>query len=212
MINNTVWKPVKDYESLYEVSNTGKVKSLRNKKILALSITTTGYKKVELYKSKKKRSFKVHRLVATAFIENPKKLPIVNHLDGNPFNNCVENLEWCNQKRNMQHAYDIGLIPSKLHKYKKNLLDEYKNTDISLRALAKKYEVSPKSLSRLLRENNVIVRSISDSKDFYKIDKMKMVSMFDNGKGNKEIADFFNVNKGLIATYRCKYKKGVLNL
>lgn len=210
MINNVVWKPVVPYGNLYEISSDGNVKSLINNKILKQSLTTTGYKKVELYKDGKKKSRRVHRLVAVAFISNPCKFPMINHKDGNPLNNRKENLEWCDQKMNVQHAYETGLRPSNLYKYKENLIKEYTQTDISLRALAKKYGVSPKSLSKLLNKNKVRVRSIGESNNIYKIDREEMAEMFKEGKNNVEIAKHFKTNKSLIAVYRNKYKKGEL--
>ncbi len=54
-------------------------------------------------------SFQVHRLIALAFIPNPDNLPEINHIDGNPLNNSLENLEWCTHQYNMQHAWDTGL-------------------------------------------------------------------------------------------------------
>jgi len=113
-----IWKDIEGYEGLYMVSNLGRIKSLvgfnghiyvNRVKILNQSNTTTGYKKVELAKDKKKKSFKVHRLVAFAFIPNADKKPNINHKDGNPTNNNAKNLEWCTQKENVQHAVDTGL-------------------------------------------------------------------------------------------------------
>lgn len=212
MINNVVWSPIQGFEGIYEISSKGEVKNVRTGKILRQSKTTTGYKKIDLRKKGKRKTFKVHRLVGTAFIPNPNELPIINHLDGNPFNNSVENLEWCDQSRNVQHAYDTGMKPSNLHKYKDILINEYKNTDISLRTISKKYGVSAKSLSKLLSKNEIAVRSISESKDVYKINRDEMVEMFLLGKTNKEIASYFKTNKILIATYRYKYKKGELKI
>ena len=66
-----------------------------------------------LYKNGKEKLFRVHRLVAMAFLPNPNNLPQVNHKDGNKQNNSVDNLEWCEQSDNMKHAYKNGLqIPS----------------------------------------------------------------------------------------------------
>ena len=113
------WRDISGYEGLYQVSNTGEVRSLdrittgnRRRKIkgkpIKQSKTTTGYWKVELCKDGKARSKKVHRLVAGAFIDNPENKPNINHKDNNPLNNNVDNLEWCTQAENVVHAYMIG--------------------------------------------------------------------------------------------------------
>lgn len=97
-----IWKPVVGYEGLYEVSNTGEVRSLfRYKKLLKPTVARNGYCAVELFKNKKRKRILVHRLVALAFIPNPDNLPMVNHKDETRDNNCVENLEWCTAKYNM---------------------------------------------------------------------------------------------------------------
>lgn len=112
-----VWKPVKNYEGIYEVSNYGNVRSVDRHiphregvadffkgKMLKPYKRKRGYLTVCLYKDFKPCSKYVHRLVAEAFIENKEMLPIVNHIDENPGNNCVTNLEWCTQKHNVNHG------------------------------------------------------------------------------------------------------------
>jgi len=111
-ISKGEWKDIEGFEGLYKVSSFGMVKSLRNKKILSLRIYN-GYVYVSMTDSKKyKRMKRVHRLVAKAFISNPKNLPQVNHLDGVKINNHVANLEWPNASLNMVHAYENGLMVS----------------------------------------------------------------------------------------------------
>lgn len=74
---------------------------------------TRGYPCIKMPdKNGQRRKYKVHRLVAQHFIPNPKNKPCVNHRDGIKTNNCVENLEWCTYKENMQHAYSLGLYPT----------------------------------------------------------------------------------------------------
>lgn len=100
-----VWKPVKGYEGLYEVSNVGIVKSLfRYKKALKPSVTKNGYLTVELFRDKIGKRFLVHRIVAESFIPNPDDLPQVNHKDEDKKNNNVDNLEWCSAKYNMNYG------------------------------------------------------------------------------------------------------------
>lgn len=102
-------KVIDGYEDLYEVSQNGEVKSLLKNRLLKPWKHKKGYLVVTLTKDKKHNHFYVHRLVAEAFIPNPKNLPQVNHIDGNKENNCVTNLEWCNDDENRIHAYRNGL-------------------------------------------------------------------------------------------------------
>ena len=126
MSSNEIWKPIKGFEGLYEVSNLGRIKALKRKKncnkgwgwvkehIMKQTTANSEYYRVPLTnKEHIKKYYLVHRLVAIAFIPNPKELPQVNHIDGNKLNNKVENLEWCTRQENIRHAYKIGLNPSK---------------------------------------------------------------------------------------------------
>lgn len=98
------WRAIKGYEGLYEVSNTGKVRSLERAttkgKILKPQIDKDGYLKCCLCKNNKKRTALIHRLVAIAFIDNPKNYPLINHKDECKNNNHIENLEWCSHQYN----------------------------------------------------------------------------------------------------------------
>lgn len=98
-----IWVPIEGYEDSYHVSNLGRIKSFKNGKetILKLSTNENGYKVFYLNKPKTKRKLiKVHRLVAKYFIPNPENKPYVNHIDYNPSNNVVTNLEWVTPKEN----------------------------------------------------------------------------------------------------------------
>lgn len=114
--NNEIWKDVSGYEGLYKVSNFGRVKSLwfGNEKILKPSNNGYRYLFVNLYKNGKMKYYKVHRLVTQTFIPNPNKLPYVNHKDENPSNNRVENLEWCDQKYNLNYGTRNQRISEKM--------------------------------------------------------------------------------------------------
>ena len=115
-LENEIWKDIKDYEGLYQVSNYGRVKSLekvviktyrgnRNHKARILKQSNVkGYLYVKLQKNKQKKNFGVHRLVAEAFIPNPDNYNEIDHIKpitNDECNNCVCNLRWCNHKQNM---------------------------------------------------------------------------------------------------------------
>lgn len=112
MIKEIIWKPIEGYEGLYEISNTGRVKSHQGrKKILNISLKKDGYVQVQLYKEKKYKQFLVHRLVALAFIDNPDNKYEINHIDGVRDNNNVDNLEWCTSRENTIDAINRGSHP-----------------------------------------------------------------------------------------------------
>ena len=103
------WRPVVGFEGLYEISNLGRVKSLgnnksRKEKVLKPGMTKDGYLFVILCRNGKGKTFKVHRLVAIAFLPNPKGLPEVNHLNEDKTNNVVTNIEWTSRWDNMHYG------------------------------------------------------------------------------------------------------------
>jgi hypothetical protein len=121
-----IWKDVVGYEGIYEVSNTGLIRTHKNKttiskknndfvrhwkqRVLKQKVGKDKCCRVELYKNKKSKTWLVHRLVAFAFIPKIKGKEYINHIDGDRLNNCVENLEWCNHLENNNHAFDNHLI------------------------------------------------------------------------------------------------------
>lgn len=101
------WLPISGFEGLYEVSNTGLVRSPRG---VRKPITNSfGYLQLGLYKHGKGYTKRVNRLVAEAFIPNPDNKREVNHIDGNKLNNNVDNLEWVSSSENKIHAQRLGL-------------------------------------------------------------------------------------------------------
>lgn len=124
-----VWKDVVGYEGIYQISNTGRVKSLARantyfnpyagrdctrfyqERLMKLKLSRTGYVVAHLRdEANSKESWPpVHRLIAEAFIENPNDKPTVNHKDGVKANNHLSNLEWATHSENTQHAFDTGL-------------------------------------------------------------------------------------------------------
>ena len=123
------WRPVKNWELLYEVSNYGRVRSVTKMrphwrggkqiskgKVLKQFIRKR-YLNVNLCHEYNRLCANVHRLVCEAFISNPNNLPVINHKDLNPLNNHVSNLEWCTVSYNTKHAWDNGRFDnSKLFK------------------------------------------------------------------------------------------------
>jgi hypothetical protein len=121
MIEET-WKPIKNYEGLYEVSSEGRVKSLAKKRlggrykclmlykerILKPGKNAQGYLKLDLCKNGKTKTHRINRLVAAAFMG--ESFLECNHIDGNKENNCVSNLEYCTCSENHKHAYKTGLM------------------------------------------------------------------------------------------------------
>ena len=96
------WKDIKGFEGHYQVSDKGRVKSVKfgKERILSIRRSKFGYLLVNLWKNHKMKTFKIHRLVAQAFLPNQNNLPQVNHKDEDKTNNYVENLEWCTVKYN----------------------------------------------------------------------------------------------------------------
>ncbi len=118
-----IWKDIKGYEGLYQVSNLGRVRSLDHiyitkcgKRMLVKgqmkkpSSDNDGYMFVLLRRNGKQKRCAIHRLVAKAFITNQYNKPEVNHIDAVKSNNRVDNLEWVTGKENIQHAMDKGLM------------------------------------------------------------------------------------------------------
>ena len=105
-MNNEIWKDIEGYEGLYQVSNLGNIKRIFKSHIVLCkpSFDTRGYKQIVLSKNRKRKSYKVHRLVAKAFIPNHNNLPCINHKDEDKTNNCVDNLEWCTIEYNNNYG------------------------------------------------------------------------------------------------------------
>lgn len=112
------WKNIEGYEGLYQVSNYGRIKSFKRGKerILKPQKNNWDYLQVYLNKNGKQVWKKVHRLVAEAFLENPNNYDQVNHKDENKQNNCVDNLEWCNAKHNINFGSRNKKVANKLSK------------------------------------------------------------------------------------------------
>ena len=161
-----IWKDIKGYEGLYQVSNLGRIKSLKNDNIkyghykeFIISQNNNNsfnYWRCGLCKNGVVKKYAIHRLVAEAFISNPYNLPQVNHIDGNKSNNTINNLEWVTCSENIQHSFKLGL-------HKPTMLN-------------KKYEKNPNSKPIIQYDKNMnkikIWNSITEASDYLKINKV----------------------------------------
>lgn len=110
---NEIWRDIRGFEGFYQVSNLGRVKSLKRRgcnkeRIRVFAPAGNGYLRMVLSANNYQRTISAHRAVAEAFIPNPSNLKTVNHKDFNKKNNCVENLEWVSHKDNILHSCNSG--------------------------------------------------------------------------------------------------------
>jgi len=165
-----IFKPVVGFEGKYEVSNLGRVKSLKRSVTDSMgriksfdesfklpTLASTGYLIVSLRDKSKRKSDSIHRLVALAFIPNPENKPEVNHINGDKKDNRVDNLEWVTRSENFLHAYRTGL-----NKGRGGVGNKLTSEDVSdIRAkytpfkytqskLAKEYGVTQSVISRII--------------------------------------------------------------
>lgn len=117
-----IWHDIDGYKGLYQVSNKGRVKSLKygKERILRPGWMSGGYLFVILCKNGNQSKQRIHRLVAQAFISNPENKSQVNHLDENKLNNCVENLEWATAKENNNYGTRNERASKKILQYSKS--------------------------------------------------------------------------------------------
>lgn len=170
-----IWKDIKEYKNAYQVSNLGNVRSIdrqlpdgRKRKgiILKPYVDKDGYKHVTLTQNGKSTHYIVHRLVAIAFIENPNKLPIINHKDESKDNNCVNNLEWCNVKYNINYGKRTEKVMAKIrgenhyaHKLTNEIVKEIRRNYIEgdreygQGAMARKYGVTQSVIHNIIKRN-----------------------------------------------------------
>lgn len=99
------WKNISGYGDRYQISNLARVRA--GEYIKTQQVSTTGYYTVNLFSESKAHMVKVHRLVALAFIPNPRNKRCVNHKDGDKLNNAISNLEWATHSENMIHAFKV---------------------------------------------------------------------------------------------------------
>lgn len=223
-LRKEVWLPVVGYEGYYEVSNNGRVKSLRHpiyrgekihcytkSRILKMSKTTTGYWKVELSKKGvKRKSFKVHRLVGAAFIKNTENKPNINHIDGNPLNNKVENLEWCTQSENMYHAYQINAMKSKLYGNEERIKEKFLNDKkASCNSIGLELGIDPKTIKAFLISQGFKMKTLQEVR--CKVNPNILYDEFRKGTRNIDIIEKYNLSSSTVKKYKRIYKRSFEN-
>lgn len=214
-----IWKPVTitingvfyDFTNLYEVSNTGKIKTVpshtrKKEVILKTSKNNRGYDIVHLYKNNKQKTALVHRIVATAFVPNPKNLPEVDHIipvnDGGG-NNC-ENLRWVTKKENRNNEQMIMNTRGKNDKRSKkvvgiNLFDYNINIFHGTREAERLTGTQHSNISKSCKTNRELNEKflfVGDYIWFYFEDYKERFEIFEyDGKLNKELTVYMNARK-----------------
>lgn len=163
-IEGEIWKDIEGYEGMYKISNLSRVKSYRRGsiKIMRQTVNASGYHIVELARNNERRSFRVHRLLAQAFIPNPDKKPVINHINGKKGDNSLNNLEWVTISENIHHAYITGLNPSGEFRSSTKTSDSqvlfmrnlYRSENFLLRELSQLFGISESTACVLINSNN----------------------------------------------------------
>lgn len=180
-----IWKDIKGYEGLYQVSNLGNVKNLKRKVKISKTLekykeipehilkpikNKCGYLYVSLANNGKIKNVRVHKLVAEAFIPNDNKILQINHINGLKSDNRVENLEWVTCKDNINKAWEMGLCEKNRELLRKNIIERNHKRDYSktqYKTSVLQYDLEGnlikryKSLSDAGRQNNVNATTIA---------------------------------------------------
>lgn len=145
IVKNEIWKDIIGYEGYYQISNLGNIKRFRKYKsnILKPRINKRGYVQITLCKNSCTKTFRLHRLIAESFIDNPQKKLQVNHINGIRHDNRLENLEWVTQNENMKHAFNNKLAIPLIGEHQPNSkLKEKEVLEIKQRLLFKESIIS----------------------------------------------------------------------
>lgn len=148
-----IYKDIEGFGGLYQVSNFGRVKSLKfgKERVLKCGVDVGGYHRVNLYKNGKMYDKHIHRLVAETFVDNPNNLECVNHINGIKTDNRVGNLEWCTCKENIVHAVKTGLKKGFNGKKKPIYCPELNIDFKSMRDAARYFNCNPSAIHHILK-------------------------------------------------------------
>lgn len=160
------WRDVVGYEDLFSVSDKGNLFSKRSLRILKQHTRRNGYRTVATKiggRKGKSICFRIHRVVAEAFLPNPLNLPVINHINGVKDDNNIQNLEWSSYSDNTKHAHEMGLARPPCTKSLQKLseeevqfiLEKYKPfcRRFGSRALGRKFNINKSSISRIVRNS-----------------------------------------------------------
>lgn len=144
----------------YFIQEDGQVFDSKYNRIVSTWVDTVGYRQCYLYdETGKKHSKRIHRLIAIAFVPNPKNNPQVNHIDGNKLNNSIDNLEWVTNKENTQHGYDNHLYKFKSRKHKINVYTkenhEFVKQFASIRSMCEELDINRKTVTMILKKEKM---------------------------------------------------------
>lgn len=160
-----IWKDIKGYDGLYQISNFGMVKSVRyntNKILSVIHNTITGYNSVGLCYKNRRETMYIHRAIALAFIENPTNKPHINHKNGVRDDNDINNLEWVTSSENHKHKYDV--LGYKQHRRKHTeeevlkIRGMYRNSKISQIKLVEIFNSNKATINKILKNKAYICK------------------------------------------------------
>lgn len=157
-----IWKDIVGYEGLYQISNLGRVKSLRfnKEKVLSTSKNTkTKYVHISLCKNKVNKKHYIHRLLGDAFVDNKEGKPHINHKNGIRDDNRVENLEWVTPKENHMHKYYTL-------NYKQHRRKHTEQEVLKIREMYNNNKVSQIKLVEIFNSNRTTINKILKNKAY----------------------------------------------
>lgn len=184
---NEIFKDIEETNGYYQISNFGRVKSIKRKWVIKDIILTTiiskkGYCIVNMNDLGKMKVGKIHRLVATAFIPNSENKPQVNHIDGNKLNNHDFNLEWSNRSDNMKHAFSLGLAK----------ISDNQKESIRLNMSTRVGKNNPNKRNIIDIQNNIIYETIREAAKAININHITLRAMLASINPNKTNLRYYN--------------------
>jgi DNA-directed RNA polymerase specialized sigma subunit len=195
IFEDEIWVNIAGYEELYQISNYGRVKSYKRHvygEIRTPTPNKKGYLLINLIDANHiSKTYSVHRIVASAFIQNVHNFPIVNHIDGNVKNNRVSNLEWCDESYNMKHKYKLDPTLGKgernnssnlTNEQVKEIYDLTWNSRLKHSYIANKYKISSAYVSKI-KSGTVwthIIKTgrLEESYNYKKLNKNEVIEIY----------------------------------